>query len=373
MGGWTRGRKTVAVSRHHRVHCPAAAPSFVPPELPDGVEFDRYDLILSIGRNLAMKVASRSLIRALAAGRSPLLKHLVDNIDAPLRLSGEVASLGDAALTSLSHDIGVGVAGLHMEAMGFVWRANGKEVLSQGERYPDYVWDSGVAGGGVVLSEAKGSAAIGGTFNGVEARARDGMFEQVEPRIGTKTMDYQDIVSGYAFGIFAAGGEDCRTAAYEAMNFAGSPRSGPGTSPSPAILQSHFGGVLRLLGIDDDDENAAELLEGQVRFSVYGDEVNQFVVPAATRSSSISPMMFDPSTFPALSLPVAARALNLRFGIPDASREKASRWPRFERRREKLPRGVLAIAPDGLALVGPRWRQWPPVVWKPGDGFQPLG
>lgn len=64
-----------------------------------------------MGRSLALRTASRSLIKALATGRSPLLKTLVDNTTAPLELSHEVADLGDAALTSLSHDIGVGVSG----------------------------------------------------------------------------------------------------------------------------------------------------------------------------------------------------------------------------------------------------------------------
>ena len=92
---WTKAKKTVGVERHHRVHCAAVSPVFVAPPLPSNVAFDRYQLLLSIGRNLAMTMASPALIKLLAAGRSPLFKHLVDNGTAPLQLSAEVADLGD--------------------------------------------------------------------------------------------------------------------------------------------------------------------------------------------------------------------------------------------------------------------------------------
>src|SRR3712207_4181307 len=98
---WTKAKKSVSVERHHRVHCASVSASFVAPPISNTVEFDRYQLLLSIGRNLAMSTASKALIKSLAAGRSPLLKHLVDNTSSPLRLSAEVADLGDAALTNL--------------------------------------------------------------------------------------------------------------------------------------------------------------------------------------------------------------------------------------------------------------------------------
>ena len=74
------------------------------------------------------------------------------------------------------------------------------------------------------------------------------MFGQVEPHIGTKTLDGLDVVSGYSFGVCAGGGKDACTAAYEALDFTGASLSAPGGAPSPSILQSHFGGVFGYSG-----------------------------------------------------------------------------------------------------------------------------
>lgn len=369
---WTKGTKSVAVARHHRIHCPAVSGGFVAPEIKGQVEFDRYQLLLSIGRNLAMRTANRKLIKVLAAGRSPLLKHLVDNSDAPFQLSTEVLDLGDTALAGLSHDIGVGVSGLHMEAMDYVWRANGKEALFPGGRFPDYVWDTGVASGGVVLSEAKGATSVKSDFDAVDARARDGMFGQVMPRIGKTTLYGDDILAGYAFGVFAAGGQNAQSAAYETMDFTGGSPSAPGGMPSTSILRSHFAGVMRLLGLGDDWVDS-HLFQGRVSFAMFGDDAQQFIVPEREPYGSMRSIRFDPATFPALSLRVAARALNLRYGLGDDPVEGRVRWPRLPAQAENLPRGVLAVAPDGLALVSHFGRRGPSLGWKPGGGFFPLG
>ncbi|WP_155276367.1 MULTISPECIES: hypothetical protein [Sphingobium] len=367
---WTKAKKTVPVERHHRVHCAAVSSSFVAPSIASKVEFDRYQLLLSIGRNLAMGTASRELIKALAAGRSPLLKHLVDNTTSPLRLSTEVADIGDTPLTNLSHDIGVGVSGLYMEAMGYTWRANGKEVFAFGDRIPDYVWDTATPGGGVVLSEAKGATSVKSDFNAVDARARDGMFGQVMPRIG----DYvgaEQILAGYAFGVCATGGMDARTAVYEAMDFTGgiaTPPTLPAGTPSVEILRSHFAGVMRLLGLADG-QIVENLLEGQLSFAVYGDDRQQFVVPETGPHGPVRRVTFDTVTITALSMKVAARALDLLLFTGDDPDQGRVPWPRFPFMWDALPRGVLAVAPDGLALVSRFGRSWPNVRWFPKKGF----
>lgn len=377
---WTYGRKTVEIARHHRVHCASVAPGFVAPSISDEVEFDRYDLLLSIGRSLAMRTASVKLVKALAAGRSPLLKHLVDNHDATFQLSSEVADLGDAALTSLSHDIGVGVSGLHMESMDYVWRANGRELMTPGGRIPDYVWDTGRPNAGVVVSEAKGATTLRADFDAVDARAREGFFGQVLPRVGETTVEGDLVVAGYAFGVFAAGGQDARTAAYETMDFAAGPPDRPGGTPSVSILRSHFAGVMRLLGIEDDGDDYDALVEGRMSFAVFGDERQQFVVPEREPFGRLRSVRLDSMSIPALSLEVAARALELLFG-DGPSRDGRITWPRYPFRPERLPRGVLALASDGLALVsrfgrlggrdGRRGPGGPGVSlrWKPGAGF----
>ena len=368
---WSKGTKSIAIARHHRVLCSSVSAGFVAPTITPQIVFNRYDLLLSIGRNLAMRTASRTMIKALAAGRAPLLKHLVDNTNAPFRLSSKLADLGDAALAYLSHDIGVGVAGLHMEAMGYVWRANGKEILPSGERFPDYVWDTGVANGGVVLSEAKGATSVRSSFGTVDIRARDGIFDQVIPRIGKTTIQGDDILAGYAFGVFAAGGQDAKTAAYETKYYTGATPSDPGDRPSAAILQSHFAGIMRLLGLDDK-RSSSDLLEGRISFAVFGDDDQKFVVPEQDVHGRPRPLRFDNSIYFALSLDVAVRALRMRFAFGDEGREKLERWPRFPARPEVLPRGVLALAPDGLALVSRFARRGPSLGWDPGRNFFPL-
>jgi hypothetical protein len=369
---WTKTKKSVPVARHHRVHCAAVSPSFIAPPIAPIVEFDRYQLLLSIGRNLAMGTASKALIKSLAAGRSSLLKHLVDNGTSPFRLSREVADLGDASLTSLSHDIGVGVSGLYMESMGYTWRANGKEVFARDKRIPDYVWDTATSGGGVVLSEAKGATSVKSDFNAVDGRARDGMFLQVMPRIG-EHVGGEEILAGYAFGVCAAGGQDARTAAYEALNFTSglsTAATPPGDTASVEILRSHFGGVMRMLGLADDAA-VEQLLEGDVSFAVYGDAQQQFVVPEFSRFAPVRPVTFDTVTVPALSKKVASRALDLLLFTGDVRKGGRVFWPRYPYVQERLPRGVLAVAPDGLALIS-RFRRWRPNLrWLPQKGFIP--
>jgi hypothetical protein len=191
------------------------------------------------------------------------------------------------------------------------------------------------------------------------------MFDQVEPRIGTKTLDGLDVVSGYSFGVYAAGGKDACTAAYEAMDFVGAPPSAPGGAPSPSILQSHFGGVFRLLGLDSKDAEA-DLAEGRMQFATYGDGSMLFLVPELQMPSGrLGPVR----SMPALEARVASNALDLRFGVEGASPDRRLEFPRFKPRPEHLPSGVLALAPDGLAIVSTRRRTHLRLSWKPGDGF----
>lgn len=260
-----------------------------------------------------------------------------------------------------------------MESMGYVWRANGSEVLAPGRRRPDYVWDTGSRAGGVVLSEAKGSTSVHANFNAVDARARDGMFGQIIPRIGKRTIEGDDILTGYSFGIFAAGGQETRTAAYEAMDFAdGLPikPSSPGNTPSTGILRRHFVGVMRLLGLDGEDAGR-DLFERGVSFAIYGDERQQFVVPDYTLYGPIRPVAFDNATFPALDLKVAARALGLLLDKGEVPSEGRIDWPRYPFTQERLARGVLAIAPDGLDLVSRFGRFGGNLRWSLQTGFFP--
>lgn len=373
---WKEAQKTVSVERYHRVHCGAVSSKFVPPPITSKVSFNRYQLLLSIGRNLAMGTAKKTLIGALAAGRSSLLQHLVDNTISPLRLSSEVGDLGDSALTSLSHDIGVGISGLHMESMGYTWRANGKEVFAAGDRIPDYVWDTATPGGGLVVSEAKGATSIKSNFNATDARACDGMFGQVIPRIG-KFVGSEQILAGYAFGVCATGGKDAVTAAYEAMDFTGgivSSPTPPSDMPSTEILRQHFAGVFRLLGLSRE-EAAEQLLEGEVRFEVISGDRQQFVIPKFDRYARLRPVAFEGVMFPALNIDVAERALELMLIGSDTSEHSRVSWPRYPFMQEKLPSGILAVAPDGLALVstkrnngyGGAAREL--VRWRPSIGF----
>ncbi|WP_298089945.1 hypothetical protein [uncultured Sphingomonas sp.] len=69
---------------------------------------------------------------------------------------------------------------------------------------------------------------------------------------------------------------------------------------------------------------------------------------------------------------MAARALELHLGLDGVRLGSRTRWPRFRAGRKELPAGVLALAPDGLALVTRfnRRREWDH-RWKPGMGLTP--
>ncbi|WP_374295655.1 hypothetical protein [Sphingomonas sp.] len=91
------------------------------------------------------------------------------------------------------------------------------------------------------------------------------------------------------------------------------------------------------------------------------------MAPVARYGSPYTPVAFDSATLPALRWEVAARALELHLGLDGVCLGSRTKWPRFRAGRKELPDGVLALAPDGLALVTRfnRRCEWD-LRWKPG-------
>lgn len=253
---WIATSKAVTLSGHEQ-HSPSLA-GYKPPPPCKTLVFTPADLALSIGRNLALSTAPQSIVTGQGLGALRAIRDFVDEVGSDFGLTPDVDHLGDVALTQTAHHLGVGVSGLYMEGLGYLWRANGKEVLAKvkGQGMPDYVWSTGSVSGDVVLSEAKGAAASKALFKDLDDRAKKGFADQVRPWIGGSLKGGGTIVWGYGIGTHAAGGTSpARLVVHEPEPvLAALPRSsggGPGVGAQvapKAVLSDHIASLFLLAG-----------------------------------------------------------------------------------------------------------------------------
>lgn len=179
--------------------------AFSPPAIPGQIWFTPPELFASIAVTSALNGAPTSLLRALTANFGDLVPELVDNAGWNFNIAKHVNFLADDMRTYFSARIGAGLADQFMNALGFVWRANGRTIASGGP-VPDFVYDGPLTQGrGVVLCEAKGSVTKQTSPATIKATATDGYTRQVAPFLASPP-DGWPILHGYAFAFGAVPG-----------------------------------------------------------------------------------------------------------------------------------------------------------------------
>lgn len=372
MPPWLSSTKSVP-QRVREQHANAALSPFQAPSLPASISFAPIELALSIGRNLALSGAPPAIINALANSALDGLDHFVDDAGADFCVTADASYLADAGLVSLAHNIGVGVAGLYMEAMGYLWRANGKELMAGGGYTPDYIWSTGAPSGNVVLSEAKGAAAVGATLGGLNGRARSGYRLQVDPWLGAPLPTGERIVWGYGIGVHAPGGGGyAGLAVHEPENVFGSISRRPfrPTYASNAILRSHLSSLFRAAG---SASLASAFADGQltelapsVEFWVGRHAEREFLVMHEPMQDDEYRWLFGRVRL-ALELNAAKRYLH--FLLSGQLRESGVlNCSKLAGRR--LTETSIAVGRDGLAALGAA-DQWSAADWTRIVGDRP--
>jgi hypothetical protein len=189
--------------------------------------FKRKDLKLSIIRTTAIESAVPNLpeeernwlARANGTFHAERLNLYVNAQNAEFSITTRIDILPDEDLTSLASKVGMAVADLVMERLGFHWRANMQEIelnpsppeADLKKRRPDFVYDPAGEHGfqpkDVVVVEAKGSLSRTRAKRAAIRRlARKAFADQVEHIIGQPARDVV-VAGGYAVAFGAIPGE----------------------------------------------------------------------------------------------------------------------------------------------------------------------
>lgn len=187
----------------HRAPILLDAPSFDLPEVPLNIDFSIPQLCASIARCGNSSSASGVILEAQAKAAEEFIKLFVCPNSKNFSIIKGADVLIDAKLVSLAHDVGVGVAHLCMEEMGYSWKASGAEVLSGKKKKPDYIYDNGLSADEVVAMESKGSIAKSVYEKTVMGRAEKGYKQQLSPWLGKRTKSGSKIAHGYSVGTWA--------------------------------------------------------------------------------------------------------------------------------------------------------------------------
>lgn len=371
--------KTLDFKEEEVIAWPDRGLGYVPPALDSSVNvhFDR--LSISISRNLALRSARAGVVDSLYHNARRMLRTFVDARHQDIRLLADVDDLADQALVSLAHDVAVGIAGLCMEDVGFVWRDHAKRQLANGRRRPDYVWATGHYSGGVALSEVKGAVSARTTFGALSKRTRKGFNEQLNDWKLDSTNAGDPILAGYAIGIHLPGGREGGVSVHRSVPARPSPPSPPGRLVPLSIARGHYAAAMTMLGATGA---ALELLPKsdpsippppRVRFEMASAGGLDFVV----RSVGLpfrDTFAMHPEAFryavglvrddgPARWEPAESRDIK-RFEEPPV-------FPQFRELPLVRDDVVRAMAPDGVALVKLRGFDRREVIaeWVPGRGI----
>jgi hypothetical protein len=200
--------------------------------------FKRKDLTLSIIRTTAIESAvpnlpeeeRKWLARSNGTLHAERLNLYVNTQNAEFSIMTRIDILPDEDLTSLAAKVGMAVADLVMERLGFHWRANMQEIelnpsppeVDLKKRRPDFVYDPAGEHGfqprDVVVVEAKGSLSRTRAKRAAIRRlARKAFADQVEHIIGQPARDVV-VAGGYAVAFGAIPGEHAAGASGEQVS-----------------------------------------------------------------------------------------------------------------------------------------------------------
>lgn len=200
--------------------------------------FKRKDLTLSIIRTTAIQSAvpnlpeeeRKWLARANGSFHAERLNLYVNAQNVEFSITTRIDILPDEDLTSLAAKVGMAVADLVMERLGFYWRASMQEIeldpsppeADLKKRRPDFVYDPAGEHGfrpkDVVVVEAKGSLSRKRAKRAAIRRlARKAFADQVEHIIGQPARDVV-VAGGYAVAFGAIPGEHAAGASGERVS-----------------------------------------------------------------------------------------------------------------------------------------------------------
>ncbi|QHP72946.1 hypothetical protein EI171_39875 [Bradyrhizobium sp. LCT2] len=189
--------------------------------------FSWKDLVLSLVRTTTLQSAVPNLSQeeriwlahSNAACHAERINLFVSPRNAEFSVTTKVDILPDEDLTSLAAKMGVAVADLVMERLGFHWRANVLEIeLSPSvgdpdskKRRPDFVYDPagkyGFQPKSVVVAEAKGSLSrVRAKRAAIRTLSRKAFAEQVQHVIGQPARDVI-VAGGYGIAFGAIQGD----------------------------------------------------------------------------------------------------------------------------------------------------------------------
>ena len=374
-----RAPKTLAVKEQETVAWPDRGLGYAPPALASAVDIDFDRLSISIARNLALRSARAGVVDSLYHNARRMLRTFVDARYNELRLLADVDDLADQAVVTLAHDVAVGIAGLSMEDVGFIWRDHAKRQLAKVRRRPDYVWATGHYSGGVALSEVKGAASAKIAFGEVSSRTRKGFHRQLDDWKLDSTNFGDPILAGYAIGVHVPGGRDGGISIVRSTpTTTSAPRPAGGLVPR-SIALGHYAAAFTMLGATGA---ALQLLDQRysllpppppVRFEVASADGIEFVVRSVgmpfQNTFAMLPEAFE---YAAALTRGYKRSGDASEDSLDRSRlEQPPAFPGLEELPLKFRDAVRAIAPDGIALVNVRrfGRRKVIAEWVPDQGI----
>ncbi|USR00336.1 hypothetical protein [Sphingomonas aerolata] len=374
---WNPNRKIVSIPYQQIVAWPDRGAGIHPSPFPGSRSFERHQIAFSMARNIAKSTVRPAITRTLTRNASNMMKALVDRTAADLVTLPDVDQLGDQALNAFAHDVAVGIAGLCMEDLGYVWRAHAKEVLPKARR-PDYLWFHPLGATGIVVSEVKGMAGSTQSFSTLKARVHEAFDEQVDHWKLAYTPSGTPIVGGYAIGVRVSHSQPAQVAAvrsHPSPLLPGAATGRPPTVPDPGVVRNHFASALALMGLGGMSRQVAGL------------------VPLPSPGMFLELLQVDDMRFVVrrdgsggMAIGMAEEAFEYAMGLSDRrqaegfARDEVGMPPTYRPRvgegGERIGFGarLLVLAPDGLGLIegGRRAERSPYGFWTP-RGVDPLG
>lgn len=377
---WIGSTKTISKLDGRSTLAPAGLryPSFKIPTTPKLMSFGPGRLFTSVARCNSLASAPSSLLISQEFAAKSALEHFVDEQGSLFALDDIVNDLGDAKFVTIAHDIGVGIANLLMNDLGYGWIANGKEWIGEKGKKPDYIYDNGLSSELVVM-EAKGAIGKSVSRSSLQARVLKAYENQVEPWLG-KTITPGYIAHGYAVGTLAkAGASDAEMTIHQAQWPASATPSitaSANSSPSSAVALSNYENVFRLMGATNLAAALSDLKRGR-RFGDFGEDEyfrevehlgRRFLIKVGPRPRRALLFGGQWSTF-AIDLKVAlsfleqldsVQTIDRRIELPSIPSDEINRFREFP---------LEALFEDGLALVplsfqGQKW------IWSTRYGLK---
>ena len=241
-----------------------APPLPVPPKLSASMG----QLVFAVGRSVCSRTAPASVIETQKNASFAALGAICDLSQGSLRITNSLELLNETKRIAVAHDLGVGVASLIMQAMGYGWAGLTEDHLVPSKakgfanrKRPDLLFDSGGGVSEYIALEAKGSTPRANAWvkDNLLRRLRTACKSQVANVLGAASADGGLISRGLASGFLGIpGGDDATFSVIEAKP-PSSPSASPkslsarvsfpdGDSPMAFNAMRHYLGVMRLIG-----------------------------------------------------------------------------------------------------------------------------